>query len=107
MARLPASSRARSNTPLQALMTLNETTSMEAAKASRQAHDKEGGKGDDAQRIAHGFQLCTARKPSATEAKTLLALLHRQQSRNQADAADPYTVVARVLLNLDETITKE
>ena len=98
--------RARSNTPLQALMTLNETTSMEAATALAQRMIKEGGT-DPAQRITHGFQLCTARKPSATEAKTLLALLRRQQSRTQADAADPYTVVARVLLNLDETITKE
>jgi len=98
--------RARSNTPLQALMTLNETTSMEAATALAQRMIKEGGT-DPARRIAHGFQLCTARKPSATEAMTLLALLHRQQSRKQADASDPYTVIARVLLNLDETITKE
>jgi hypothetical protein len=33
--------------------------------------------------------------------------LHRQQGRQGADVADPYTVVARVMLNLDETITKE
>ena len=98
--------RARSNTPLQALMTLNETTSMEAATALAQRMIKDGGT-DPAQRIAHGFQLCTARKPSATEAKALLAMFNRQQSRTQADAADPYTVIARVLLNLDETITKE
>lgn len=98
--------RARSNTPLQALMTLNETTSMEAATALAQRMIKEGGT-KPAQRIAHGFQLCTARKPSATEAEALLALLNRQQTRTQDDAADPYTVVARVLLNLDETITKE
>ena len=100
--------RARSNTPLQALMTLNETVSMAAAEALAQRMIKEGGSSDD-QRIAHGFKLCTARAPVAKEASALLDLLRRQQQRTAQvkDVADAWTVVARVLLNLDETITKE
>jgi hypothetical protein len=102
--------RARSNTPLQALMTLNETLSMEAAVALAERMQKQGGESDDA-RIAYGFKICTARAPSPHEAETLRGLLQRQQARLSAvetkDAVAAYTVVARVLLNLDETITKE
>jgi hypothetical protein len=89
-------------------MTLNETTSMEAAAALAQRMIKEGG-ADPEQRIAHGFKLCTARAPGEKETAALLDLLKRQQERGTTskDAADAYTVVARVLLNLDETITKE
>ncbi len=96
--------RARSNTPLQALMTLNETMSIEAAKALGARMWKEGGP-DDASRIAHGFQLCTGRAPSDQETSVLLTMLKRHQSKPGEIA--PHTLVARVLLNLDETITKE
>ncbi|MDZ4401459.1 PSD1 and planctomycete cytochrome C domain-containing protein [Prosthecobacter sp.] len=96
--------RSKSNTPLQALMTLNETTSMAAAQALAQRMLKEGGP-DDTTRIAYGFQLCTGRTPSDKETFVLLAMLKRHQSK--AGEIDPHTLVARVLLNLDETITKE
>ena len=98
--------RSRSNTPLQALMTLNETTSMEAAEALAKRMAKEGGN-DEKKRIAYGFKLCTGRAPSLKESNALSELLHRQQKLTTPDRADALTVVARVLLNLDETITKE
>ena len=102
--------RNKSNTPLQALMTLNETLSMEAAGALAKRMVSEGGE-SEASRIGHGFKLCTGRAPSTSETKALSGLLHRQQNRvtlgKEPDVADAYTVVARVLLNLDETITKE
>ncbi|MDB6075159.1 MAG: Protein of unknown function (DUF1553)/Protein of unknown function (DUF1549)/Planctomycete, partial [Verrucomicrobiaceae bacterium] len=98
--------RPKSNTPLQALMTLNETMSMAAAEALAKRMVKEGGD-DESRRIAHGFKLCTGRAPNAFESKALTGLLHRQVGRVGDDKADAYTVVARVLLNLDETITKE
>jgi len=98
--------RAKSNTPLQALMTLNETLSMEAAQHLAVRMEK-AGNGDDAQAIAHGFSLCTARQPTGKEAALLLDLLKSQRQTNQAEEAPPMVVVARVLLNLDETITKE
>ncbi|MBL9133481.1 MAG: PSD1 domain-containing protein [Verrucomicrobiaceae bacterium] len=90
--------RSRSNTPMQALMTLNETMSMEAAKALAARMEKEGG-------IRHGFRLCTNREPTTKELQALESLMHRQSTRK--DAIPPMVAVARVLLNLDETITKE
>lgn len=98
--------RARSNTPLQALMTLNETLSMEAAEHLAARMEKTGA-GDDSRAVAEGFLLCTARKPTASEAAVLLGLLKRQRQAAEGDQAAPMVVVARVLLNLDETITKE
>ncbi len=95
--------RPKSNTPMQALMTLNETLSMEAAKALAERMIREGGN-DEAGRIARGFRLCTGRSPNAKESQALTDLLHRQEGRK---GTEPYMVVARVMLNLDETITKE
>lgn len=89
---------------MQALMTLNETMSMETAKALGARMWKEGG-GDDASRIAYGFKLCTGRAPTAEESSVLLAML-RRHGQKQGEPA-PRTLIARVLLNLDETITKE
>ncbi|WP_395746456.1 PSD1 and planctomycete cytochrome C domain-containing protein [Prosthecobacter sp.] len=96
--------RSKSNTPLQALMTLNETMSMAAAKALGERMWKEGG-ADDASRISHGFQLCTGRQPTAKETAVLVDMLKRHQPK--PGDIDSHTLVARVLLNLDETITKE
>ena len=85
-------------------MTLNETMSMAASEALAKRIEKEGG-GDDGARINYGFQLCTSRQPTAKESRLLVDLLHRQE-QHPAEVS-PMTVVARVLLNLDETITKE
>jgi len=98
--------RARSNTPLQALMTLNETLSLEAADhlAKRMT---EAAKGDDKAAITHGFLLCTSRQPTARETSVLLHLLKQQREASTPETLAPMTTVARALLNLDETITKE
>jgi len=96
--------RSKSNTPLQALMTLNETMSLETAKALGERMWKDGGT-DDTSRIAYGFKLCTGRAPTPKESSVLLDMLKRHQSK--PGEIDPRTLVARVLLNLDETITKE
>jgi mono/diheme cytochrome c family protein len=123
--------RARSNTPLQALTTLNETTFLEAARALALKTIKEGGM-TDAQKIAFAFRRVLSRKPTAQETGELLALMKRQQERFTAGELNPWnlatndpdkpfllpkgvtmeqlaawTAVARVVLNLDEAITKE
>lgn len=98
--------RARSNTPLQALMTLNETLSLEAADHLAARMTRAGG-GDDKAAIEHGFRLCTLRSPNVREMTVLMTLLNQQKQAAEADALAPMTVVARALLNLDETITKE
>ena len=95
--------RPRSNTPLQALTTLNEPLFFEAAEALGRRALKEGG-ATDSQRVAYAFKLCTAREPDAGEKQDLLVFLERQKQR---DAAMAWTALSRVLLNLDETITKE
>lgn len=77
--------RLRSNTPLQALTLLNDSAFVEFATALENIVRKEG--------MEAAFERCTARLPDARE-KTALAGLSPQE-------------IARVLLNLDETITRE
>ncbi|MDX1953350.1 MAG: PSD1 and planctomycete cytochrome C domain-containing protein [Verrucomicrobiota bacterium] len=123
--------RTRSNTPLQALMTLNETLSMECAQALARVVLQHGGNNDE-ERIEYAFRRTLSRKASQEEKEELLKLLERQRERIQQGWVNPselatgksevpknlppnatptqlaaYTVISRVLLNLDETITKE
>jgi hypothetical protein len=121
--------RARTNTPLAALTTLNETIFVECARALGRRALVEGGK-TDADRLTYAFRLCVARKPTADELAILAKLLEKNRKRfeeGEANASEvatgakdspkpegltfadwgAYTLVARVLLNLDETLTKE
>jgi hypothetical protein len=77
--------RIRSNTPLQALTLLNDAAYFELAQAMSKVVEKEG--------PAAAFRRCVSRRPSEGELLKLATL-------------DPLTT-ARVLLNLDETITRE
>lgn len=97
--------RTRSNTPLQALTTLNEPLFFEAAQALGKMALRDGG-ATDAARLEFAFERCTARKPTAAEAAELAEFLAKQQKRLQ-EPERVWTAVARLLLNLDETITKE
>ncbi|WP_321477428.1 PSD1 and planctomycete cytochrome C domain-containing protein [uncultured Paludibaculum sp.] len=96
--------RSRSNTPLQALTTLNEPLFMEAAQALADLALKQGGQ-TDAERITFAFRRCVARPPAGPELSELLTLLKKQEAR--MEPAQAWTMLARVLLNLDETITRE
>jgi hypothetical protein len=120
--------RTRSNTPLQALTTLNEPVFLECARALADRILKEGGQTDD-ERLTYAMRLCVSRSPTTEEKTELLHLVEKQRQRIAAGALDPmevatgkkekpadkqqaehlavYTIVSRVLLNLDETITKE
>lgn len=120
--------RAVTNTPLQALVLLNDPTYVEAARALAARTLREGGK-DANSRIVYAFRWATARQPSVVEAKILRQLLTQQIARYRRDQkaarellavgetkADDqlppaelaaWTMVASALLNLDETITKE
>lgn len=97
--------RSRSNTPLQALTTLNEPLFYEAAQALAKKAIADGGSSDDA-RIRWAFARCTARQPSTGEATELASFLAAQRKRFPSDET-AWTALARLLLNLDETITKE
>ncbi len=115
------------NTPLQALVLLNDPTYVEAARSLAQRIILEGGP-DTGKRIRFGFRLATARTPTAEEIQVLRDLEERSQAdfkHNPAQAVkllrvgesapnpklDPielatWTTVATTILNLDETITK-
>ncbi len=122
--------RVRSNTPLAALTAWNEPIFVEAARALALRVLKEGGNSDE-QRIDRAFLLCTARKPTADERTVVLKMLTENRKQladgwlniREITTGDPtklptlpkgttpqdaaaWTLAARVLLNLDETITK-
>ncbi len=93
--------RLRSNTPIQSLMMLNDTTFIECAQAL--AERMRGVSEIPIDQIRFGFQLATCREPSDAELEQLVAL----QSRNSAQPKNStLTDVATVILNLDEVITK-
>ena len=123
--------RERSNTPLQALTALNEELFMESARALALKTLRESG-GNDAERLRYAFRRCLTREPSRAESGVLLDILRAQQERFEDGELDPWqlaannpdqppalprgttpaqlaawTAVSRILLNLDETITKE
>ncbi|MEX0939654.1 MAG: PSD1 and planctomycete cytochrome C domain-containing protein [Pirellulales bacterium] len=119
--------RSRSNTPLQALTGLNETVFMECAQALA-AHVLEA-RDDQPERLDYAFRRVLARPPTEAERGELLRLLEQQRAHiaegwvdtkalagkgidKLPDGVSPtqlaaWTTVSRVLLNLDETMTKE
>jgi hypothetical protein len=101
--------RIRSNTPLQALTLLNDQQFYEFAEALGSRVLKSPAK-NDRERIDHAFRLCLARTPSEGERGRLEKLLAQQlgdERDNEARRKEAWTALARVVLNLDETITRE
>jgi hypothetical protein len=117
--------RLRSNTPLQALNLLNDAAWMEFSRglAQRVLHPKEL---SDDQRLALAFRLATSRDAQPDEIQTLAGLLNKMRTDYRASTTDAlaitgtdsadgvnandfaaWTLVARAILNLDETITRE
>ncbi len=119
--------RVRSNTPLQALTTLNEKTFVEAAQAMGLRVYREGGP-DERSRATYAFRLCAGRAPSERELGSLLKFYAEQLDYFDERTTDAlkvgsastnfppnvnmhkvaaWAMVSRAILNLDETITKE
>jgi len=102
--------RVRTNTPLQALTLLNDPASFEAARAL--ARRIVAGGTTPAARAAWGVKLVLTRPSKAAEVERLVALYdkelaqYRQRGESEPELA-AWTMVANVLLNLDEAITKE
>lgn len=122
----------RTNTPLHALTTLNETTFVEAARALAQRtlrHEVAAGASKDEARVDWVFRAVTSRSPGPNEVKLLTARWralreHFAKNRDEAvkllavgdSARDEQldvvehaacTVVCSILLNLDETLSRE
>lgn len=112
--------RVRTNTPLQALVTLNDPAFFAAARALARRVVREA-EPWPAAIAARGFRLVAARAPRPDELAELLALHARERARFARDPAAAravaggtatpelaaWTIVASVLLNLDEVISKE
>jgi hypothetical protein len=116
--------RGRSNTPLQALNLLNDPVFFEAAQAlaTRVLEEMSGGL---PQRMDYAFELVLSRQPSAQERKRLIEYYEQQKQLLAKDPKAPENMqpfhpqgvdpldaaawvgVSRVLLNLDEFITRE
>ncbi len=101
--------RVRTNTPLQALTSLNDPYFFEAAQAMAKRMVAEGGASPE-DRIRYGFLLTVSRQPSETELQNVLKFYNEQAEKNRdREGADlkALTMVANVLMNTDEAITKE
>lgn len=118
--------RPTTNTPLQALVLLNETGFVEASRKFAERALAAGASPEE--RLRFAFRVATSRPPAEREEQILLGLLSREQAAFAADPAraeallkvgespaDPrldslelasWTVVCNALLNLDETVTK-
>ncbi len=119
--------RARSNTPLQALVLLNDPTYVEAARGFAERMIREGGK-DVESRIDRGYRLALSRTARPAEVKLLAGLYRRHLDEFRADEAGAraslhvgdrpvpsdisvpelaaWNSVARVILNLHETVMR-
>jgi hypothetical protein len=117
--------RVRTNTPLQALTTLNDPTFFEAAQhLAKRMVTETGPSASD--RAVQGFRIVVSRRPTAEELREVLAYHDQERERfakdleaalavveeqweSGVDLPDlaAWTLVSNVLLNLDETITKE
>ena len=121
------SQRLITNTPLQALVLLNDPTYVEASRALAQRALLEG-PGEAQARVRWLFREVTARRPTQAETRVLLDLLQRRLEHYRTRPADAakliaigtskaaiaeatelaaWTTLASTILNLDETITKE
>lgn len=103
--------RERSNSPLQALTLLNDPVFFECAQTLGRALAGEEEASVD-ERLAEGVRRCLGREPRAEEIARLRALFDDQLAAAEAATADhpeeaAWTVLARVLMNLDEFITRE
>jgi Protein of unknown function (DUF1553)/Protein of unknown function (DUF1549)/Planctomycete cytochrome C len=118
--------RIRTNTPLQAFVTLNDQVYVEAAQGLARRIVRQGA--SDVERARFGLEVCLVRPPHPEEARQMLDLLQAARAHYKADtsaaveiATDPigpltagldavelaaWTVVANVLLNLDGVLTK-
>ncbi len=119
--------RARTNTPLQALVLLNDEQYVEAARKFAERIMTEGGT-DAKSRIEFAFRAATARHPNRDEAQLFMDLFNEQLATYQQDseAAEKllsvgeaprntqlnpaelaaWTIIANTILNLNETLTK-
>ena len=119
--------RMRTNTPLQAFVTLNDPVYVEASQALARRIVAEGGSSVE-DRVKFGLKLCLGRPPADEQVKSLAALYQTERDHYAGDpkaalelatnplgplpkGLDPadlaaWTTIANILLNLDAVLTK-
>jgi mono/diheme cytochrome c family protein len=102
-AQVACTKRNRSNTPLQALHLANDPVFVEFANALGARIVAEG-PSDAAGKISFAFRVCFSREPTTQETARVQAYL---DAKRKADPKTAWAAVARVLMNLDEFITRE
>jgi hypothetical protein len=95
---LACTRRRSSDTPLQSLNLLNDPVFFEAAGALARRIERETPGATFDQKLNRAFELCVGRKPSPSERDRLSTYFHQRQD---------WVGLSRVLLNLDEFITRE
>jgi hypothetical protein len=118
--------RVRTDTPMQALSVMNDPAFVETCKALARRMLSEVSTADPKAKAVWGFRLCVARQPRPAEVDSLVALYsksledYRKDEPSAAEMAKgvnapagvdnaeaaAWAVVANVLMNLDETVTK-
>jgi hypothetical protein len=117
--------RVRTNTPLQALTVLNDPYFFDAARAMAKRMVSEGGTSSQ-ERAAYGFRLAVSRRPNQSELDQIVNFYDQQlaayrvnpqaaaktlnqkpKALSNAPELAAWTMVANVLLNMDETISKD
>ncbi len=98
--------RERSNTPLQALTLLNDEAFFEFAQALADRVLRDG-PSDRTGRLSYAFRLALTRNPREPELRRLTELLDQVEAEPGSTPKDAWTTLARVLLNLDEFMTRE
>ncbi len=119
--------RARTNTPLQSLVLMNDVQFVEAARKLAERVMTEGGD-ETAQRLVHAFRMVTSRRPDSDEVESLVRLYDEyldefitdpEAANKLLDTGDSprhpgldsnelasWTMITHLLLNLSETVTK-
>jgi hypothetical protein len=97
--------RERSNSPLQALTLLNDPVFFECSEKLGEKLANQPGRIDE--RLARGFEQCMSRPPQPEELRSLCALYDDQLTLAGGDRTLAMVAVARVIMNLDEFITRE
>ena len=97
--------RAVSNTPIAALVLLNDPSFVEAGKALSRRARREGGETVES-KLAYAFALALSRQPDETEIRILRGVLGDEASPAE-ESESGWDLVARAILNLSEAITRQ
>jgi hypothetical protein len=99
--------RERSNSPLQALTLLNDPVFVECHERLGEQLAAQPADSTDEARLRHAFERCLSRPPAAAELAAMQRHFDHQLLLAQGDRRLAFVAAARLIMNLDEFITRE